>query len=93
MAKYAISAEGAEGLRLLAQKALGHSSAIEEAGETLKAGISGLSELGIYEDQILELINEVDAERAVGSEAVENVAALLNKKAEEVDELVNAGLA
>lgn len=93
MAKYAINAEGAEGLRLLAQKALGYSSAIEEAGAVLKSGVSSLSGLGIYEEKITELINEVDMERAAGSEAVENVAKVLTDKANDIDELVNAGLA
>ena len=93
MAKYAISAEGAEGLRLLAQKALGYSSAIEEAGETLKSGISGLKGLGIYEERIIEVVDEIDLARAGGSEAVENVAKTLKNKAKDIDELVNAGLA
>lgn len=93
MAKYAISAEGSEGLRLLAQKALGYSSAIEEAGETLKKGISGLNGLGIYEERIIEVVNEVDMARMGGSEAVENVAKVLTDKANDIDELVNAGLA
>lgn len=93
MAKYAISAEGSEGLRLLAQKALGYSSAIEEAGNVLKAGISGLNGLGVYEESIIEIVNEVDMACMGGSEAVENVARVLVGKANDIDELVNAGLA
>ena len=59
----------------------------------MSASVSGLSEgLGVYEEQIQELIAKVNAEQAKGRESVQTLTTKINKLAADVEALVGSGL-
>ena len=66
---------------------------IDDNGRKLTAVIGGLSDgLGIYEDEIMDLVSSVNATKEKGRESVEVLTEKINKLADDVEELVNAGL-
>ncbi|GAB6108629.1 hypothetical protein [Fusibacter bizertensis] len=93
MAKYGISAEGVSALRQLAKDMMTINSDIENNGRTLKAKVSGLGDdLGIYGEQILEMIESVNAAQVSGRESVEVLSGRVNQLADNVDALLRGGL-
>lgn len=93
MAKYGISKEGVQALKQLSTDMSNLNNDIEECGRTLSASVSGLSEgLGVYEEQIQELIAKVNAEQAKGRESVQTLTTKINKLAADVEALVGSGL-
>ena len=71
MAKYGISKEGVQALKQLSTDMSNLNNDIEESGRKLTSSISGLSEgLGVYGEQIQELISKVNSEQAKGRESV-----------------------
>ena len=93
MAKYGISKEGVQALKQLSTDMSNLNNDIEECGRTLSSSVSGLSEgLGVYEEQIQELIAKVNAEQAKGRESVQTLTTKINKLAADVEALVGAGL-
>ena len=93
MAKYGISSEGAEALRQLSNDMNSLNNDIEQCGTTLSSTVSGLSDgLGVYEEQIQEVIAKVNSTQEKGRESVQSLSAKIKKLAEDVDALVNAGL-
>ena len=93
MAKYGISKEGVLALKQLSTDMSNLNNDIEECGRTLSSSVSGLSEgLGVYEEQIQELIAKVNAEQAKGRESVQTLTTKINKLAADVEALVGAGL-
>ena len=93
MANYDISSEGVESLNQLASDMSKLNDEIEKAGKTLKSTVSGYGDgLGIYEDQINELVDRVNAAQEGGREAVEQLTAQIKKLAQTVQDLVSAGL-
>lgn len=93
MAKYGISNEGVTALRKLATDMSTLNSDIEANGTKLTTAVSGLSDgLGIYEEQILELIASVNSTQAKGRESVQTLTTKVNKLADDVEALVNMGL-
>lgn len=94
MAVYGISKEGVSALKQLAADMGTLNSDIQECGKTLKGQVSALGEgLGIYEEQILDLIADVNQTQEKGRESVEQLTAKVKKMADEVDAMVQAGLA
>lgn len=94
MARYGISKEGADALRQLAKDLKQITQEIEDSAQTLRSAVSGLGgDLGIYETQILDLIAQVKQAQVPGKAASDSLAALIKKKAEEIDALVSVGLA
>lgn len=93
MAKYQISEKGVAELKKLATDMSSLNNDIDDNGKKLTAVISGLSdELGIYEDEILDLVSSVNATKERGRESVDILTEKINKLADDVEELVNAGL-
>lgn len=67
---------------------------IQECGKKLTTKISGLGEgLGIYEEQILELVAGVNQTQEKGRESVELLTNKVKKMAADVEAMVSAGLA
>ena len=94
MAVYGISKEGADALKQLATDMSTLNNDIQECGQKLTAKVSGLGEgLGIYEEQILELIAGVNQTQEKGRESVELLTNKVKKMAADVEAMVSAGLA
>ncbi len=93
MAKYQISEKGVADLKKLAADMSKINDDIDSNGKKLTTVISGLSdELGIYEDDILNLVSSVNAAKEKGRESIDVLTEKINRLAEDVEELVNAGL-
>lgn len=93
MAKYGINKEGVEALNQLANDLSSVNNDIEDDGNKLKSTISGLGDdLGIYEDQINELIEKVNAEQQKGRDSIQQLSGKVKKMASDAEALVNAGL-
>ncbi len=94
MAVYGISKEGANALKQLAKDMSTLNSDIQECGKKLTGQVSALGDgLGIYEEQILELVAGVNQAQEKGRESVEQLTAKVKKMADDVDAMVQAGLA
>lgn len=94
MAVYGISKEGANALKQLATDMSNLNNDIQECGKKLTAKIGGLGEgLGIYESQILELVAGVNQTQEKGRESVELLTSKVKKMADDVEAMVQAGLA
>lgn len=94
MAVYGISKEGAEALKQLATDMSNLNNDIQECGKRLTMKISGLGEgLGIYEDQILDLVVGVNQTQEKGRESVSLLTTKVKKMAADVEAMVSAGLA
>ncbi len=93
MAVYGINKEGVDALNQLAKDMKRLNGDIEACGKTLVATVNGLSsELGIYDQQILSLVQSVNQAQSKGREAVETLADSVQKLAEKAQELVQLGL-
>jgi len=93
MAKYGINKEGVEALNQLANDLSSINNDIEEDGKKLKSTVSSLGDnLGIYEDQILELIEKVNAAQQKGRESIQSLSSKVKKMATDAEALVSAGL-
>ena len=93
MAKYGISQEGVSALNQLASDMMNINHDIEECGRTLKTTVSGLSDgLGVYEEQIIDLVDEVNNVQERGREPLIQLSAKAKDMANRVSELVSAGL-
>lgn len=93
MAKYGINKEGVDSLNQLSNDLGTVNTDIEENGKKLKSTISTLGEdLGIYEDQILEIIENVNAAQKKGRESIEELSVRVKKLATDAEALVSAGL-
>lgn len=93
MAKYQISEKGVAELKKLAADMSSLNNDIDDNGRKLTAVIGGLSDgLGIYEDEIMDLVSSVNATKEKGRESVDVLTEKINKLADDVEELVNAGL-
>lgn len=94
MAYYGISKEGADNLRQLAADLGTLNNDIQDCGKSLTTRISGLGEgLGIYENQILDLVSGVNQAQEKGRESVQLLVTKVEKKANDVEALVSKGLA
>lgn len=93
MAKYGINPEGVESLRQLATDMSTINDDIEENGRTLKTTVSGIGDgLGIYEDEIFDLVTNVNSAQEKGRESVNQLTQKVNRLATEIEGLVNMGL-
>lgn len=93
MTRYAISQQGADALRQLAQDIrTSVVDSISDDGNALRGAIARLQGLGVYESQITEAVAGVNLAATKGSQAVESLITKLNGKASEIDALVSAGL-
>lgn len=93
MAKYAISQEGVSALNQLASDMMNINNEIEECGRKLKTTVSGLSdELGIFEDEIIDLVDEVNIVQERGREPLIQLSVKAKEMANRIQELVSAGL-
>lgn len=93
MAKYGISQEGVSALNQLASDMMNINNDIEECGRTLKTTVSGLSDgLGVYEEQIIDLVDEVNNVQERGREPLIQLSAKAKDMTNRVSELVSAGL-
>lgn len=93
MAKYGISQEGVEALNQLASDMMNINNDIEQSGRTLKGQVSGLSDgLGVYEEEIIELVDEVNNAQEKGRESLIKLSTKAKELANQVYELLNAGL-
>lgn len=89
MAKYAISAEGAASMRALAKQLYTEANAILESSAALEAKVSAIGEgLGIYESEILGIIQRGRNTLNVNRESVLELAQGILKKADEIDALI-----
>lgn len=93
MAKYGINKEGVDSLRQLANDLGNINKDIEDDGKKLKTTVSSLGDnLGIYEDQILEVVESVNSAQQKGRESVQQLSAKVTKMADDAEALVSAGL-
>ena len=93
MAKYGISQEGVDALNQLASDMMNINNNIEQSGRTLKSQVSGLSDgLGVYEEEIIELVDEVNNAQEKGRESLIKLSTKAKELANQVSELLNAGL-
>lgn len=93
MAKYGISQEGVDSLNQLAQDMMNINNNIEQCGRALKGKVSGLGqELGVYEEQINELVDEVNNAQEKGRESLIKLSVKAKELANQVSDLLNAGL-
>ncbi len=93
MAKYGISAEGVSALNQLASDMSTINDDIEESGRTLKSKISGIGDgLGVYEDEILDLVSDVNNAQEKGRESVNQLTQKVKSLANEIQGLVSMGL-
>ena len=93
MAKYGISQEGVSALNQLASDMMNINNDIEECGRTLKTTVSGLSDgLGVYEEEIIDLVDEVNNVQERGREPLIQLSVKAKDMANRVAELVGAGL-
>ena len=93
MAKYGISREGVDALRQLSSDMGSLNASIEQSGIKLHHTISGYEEgLGVYADEIEELIFNVNAAQADGRESVDTLKSQLDKLASEIEGLISMGL-
>lgn len=94
MAVYGVSKEGAEALKQLATDMSNINNDIEECGKTLITKVSGIGDgLGIYEEKILSLVIGVNQAQEKGRESAEQLSTKVKKMADDVEALVQAGLA
>lgn len=93
MAKYAISQEGVSALNQLASDMMNINNEIEECGRKLKTTVSGLSdELGIFEDEIIDLVDEVNIVQERGREPLIQLSVKAKEMANRIQGFVSAGL-
>lgn len=93
MAKFGISKEGVQALKQLSKDMSSLNNDIENCGRTLSTTVSGLSDgLGVYEEQIQEVIAKVNSSQAKGRESVQTLTGKINKLAQDVEALISAGL-
>lgn len=93
MAKYGISQEGVDSLNQLSQDMMNINNDIEKNGTTLKGTVSGLGEgLGVYEEKILSLVEEVNKAQEKGRESLNTLSMKAKDLANQVAELLGAGL-
>lgn len=93
MAGYGINQQGVENLQKLASDLHHFNDNFEEAGRALRQRVADLSdELGVYEDEIIEIIDSVNAEQEKGREALNYLALKIEHQADEVSELLALGL-
>ena len=93
MAKYGISQEGVDSLNQLSQDMMNINNDIEKNGTTLKGTVSGLGEgLGVYEEEILSLVEEVNKAQEKGRESLNTLSMKAKDLANQVAELLGAGL-
>lgn len=88
MAKYGINSEGVEAMNQLANDLKNINGDIEENGEKLKNTVTALGEdLGIYEEQILELIGEINRTQKNGRAAIQQLSEKIRNKAIQIETL------
>lgn len=93
MAKYGINKEGVDALNQLASDLGSINKDIEDDGKKLKTTVSSLGDnLGIYEDQILELIENVNKAQQKGRDSIQQLSAKVKKMASDAEALVSVGL-
>ncbi len=93
MAMYGINKEGVESLNQLATDLGTVNKDIEDCGKKLQTTVASLGDqLGIYEDQILELINSVNNAQKKGRDSIQQLSAKVKKLAADTEALVSAGL-
>ena len=92
MAKYAISEEGVSQLQKLSKSIISDTENIYEAGISLKNNISSLGEgLGIYENEIIDLVNHNQATLQSNREVFKQLSDSIVKKADEICVLMGLG--
>lgn len=93
MAMYGINKEGVEALNQLANDLGSINKDIEDDGKKLKNTVASLGDnLGIYEEQIIELVENVNRAQQKGRDSIQQLSAQVKKKATDAEALVNAGL-
>lgn len=93
MARYGINKEGVASLNQLANDLCNINNEIEDDGKKLKNTVSGLGDdLGIYEEQIIDLVEKVNSEQQKGRESIQQLSGKVKKMASDAEVLVNAGL-
>ena len=93
MAKYGISAEGVSALTQLASDMSTINDDIEENGRTLKDAVASIGDgLGVYEDEILDLVSDVNNAQEKGRESVNLLTQKVKSLASEIQGLVSMGL-
>lgn len=92
MAKYAISEESVLELQKLSKGIISNTENIYEAGISLKNNISSLGEgLGVYEDEILTLVNQNQTALQTNKEVFKQLSDSIIKKADEICGLIGLG--
>lgn len=93
MAKYGISAEGVSALNQLATDMSTINDDIEENGRTLKSKVASIGDgLGVYEDEILDLVADVNNAQEKGRESVNQLTQKVKSLASDIQGLVSMGL-
>jgi len=94
MAIYSISKEGVAAFEQLAKDLTKLNSDIEACGTTLTTTVTALGEnLGVFEEKIIELIYKINNTQEKGRESIELLVQKVSHKANDINELLNQGLA
>lgn len=93
MAKYGLNKEGVTSLNQLANDLSSINNDIIDDGKKLKNTIASYGDdLGVFEDEILAIIDDVNAKQRKGSEAIQQLSAKVKKMATDAEALINEGL-
>lgn len=93
MAKYAISREGAESMSSLARGLLSSANSVLEASQKLSSATASLGDgLGIYADEISEIIRKNNGTLQRNREDIIGLATRINTKANDILSLISLGL-
>lgn len=85
MARIEATRAGAESLRKLAADLQGSNNDLESCCNTLKSTISGLSGLGDFSSQIMDIVEQVTSSQVQGREAVEQLYGRINVLASRIE--------
>lgn len=93
MAKYGINKEGVDALNQLANDLRSINQDIDDDGKRLRNTVESLGEnLGVYEEQILELIENVNTTQQKGGEPIQQLSMKIRKIASDAEAFISAGL-
>lgn len=93
MAVYAINAEGADSMRQLEQDMRRLCGEIEECYQKLAIQVQAEEEnLGIYGEELLDLLEDIKKTQKKGNDALEDLARSVHTMTEKIESLIKSGI-